>query len=127
MESWHVFLVDDEKDIREVVQEYLEAFGHRVDALASGKEALDRLAEQRRPYDIALIDWKMPGIPGSAVIQDLARRAPEVPILVSTGLVEHVSLPLVPSPLGIIRKPFSLRELVREMRRMLDNQPNRPS
>lgn len=125
MESWYVFLVDDEKDIREVVQEYLEGLGHRVDALASGKEALDRLSERKRPYDVALIDWKMPGISGSAVIQDLARRSPEVPIIVATGLVEHVSLPLVPSPLSIIRKPFSLRELVREMGRMLAN-PSAP-
>jgi PAS domain S-box-containing protein len=59
-------VVDDNPSAREILCELLRALGLGVGAAASGEEALDavRRAEGDRPFDIVLLDWKMPGLDG---------------------------------------------------------------
>ena len=57
-----VLLVDDERDIREVVGAMLDAVGLVVEAATSAEEALERLRASR--YDLLLLDWNLPGMTG---------------------------------------------------------------
>ena len=66
MATLRLLVVDDEPEIREVVCEYLEGIGHHVDAAGSGKQAIEALAGTLLPYDVAIVDWTMPGIAGRA-------------------------------------------------------------
>src|SRR6185503_16574647 len=61
-----VLVVDDNASAREILQEPLGALASRVDAVASGKEAIARIQERDAtdPYDIVFMDWKMPGMDG---------------------------------------------------------------
>jgi CheY-like chemotaxis protein len=113
MPVWNILVVDDEREIRDVIAEYLEALGHRVTAVSSGKEALEDLASERANYDVALVDWSMPGISGRDVIRDIARRTPKTVVLITTGYmpagmeVRHIE----GIDAHVLHKPFSLSDL----------------
>ncbi len=61
-----VLIVDDNETAREILQEPLCALTLRVDAVASGREALAAIKAQDAsvPYDIVFMDWRMPGMDG---------------------------------------------------------------
>ncbi len=62
-----VLIVDDNETAREILQEPLCALTRRVDAVASGREALAAIKAQEEasaPYDIVFMDWRMPGMDG---------------------------------------------------------------
>ncbi len=59
-------VVDDNPSAREILSELLRALGLNVGAVASGEEAIDavRRADGDHPFDLVLLDWKMPGLDG---------------------------------------------------------------
>jgi len=61
-----VLVVDDNPTAREILQEPLETIASRVDAVASGKEAIAAIQKHDTtgPYDIVFMDWRMPGMDG---------------------------------------------------------------
>ncbi len=61
-----VLVVDDNPAAREILQEPLSTIAARVDAVASGKEAIAAVQRQNatEPYDIVFMDWRMPGLDG---------------------------------------------------------------
>ena len=61
-----VLVADDNAASREIIQEIFATFAIQVDLAASGSEALSllRAAGQDRPYDLAILDWRMPGLDG---------------------------------------------------------------
>ena len=69
-----ILIVDDEAEIRDALTEILVGARHRVVAVASGREALERMASER--YDAILTDIRMPDIDGRALYQEIARRWP---------------------------------------------------
>ena len=83
--SWRasVLVVDDEKAIRDSLRMILEFEDYRVDEAADGDAALRRVAE-RQP-DAVLLDIKMPGLDGLAVLRMLRERGHDVPVLMITG------------------------------------------
>lgn len=61
-----VLVVDDNPAAREILQEPLSAVASRVDAVATGKEAIAAIQQHDAadPYDIVFMDWRMPGMDG---------------------------------------------------------------
>jgi signal transduction histidine kinase/CheY-like chemotaxis protein len=69
-------VVDDNRCAREQVLGMLDALGMHADAVAGGDEALERLVladADRTPYDLVLLDWKMPGMNGLECAERLRR------------------------------------------------------
>ena len=116
MSTWRVLIVDDEAEIRDVLSEYLEGRGHHVDTVASGRDAIQALETTPVPYDIALVDWTMPGISGRDVLAEIARRSPMTRLLVATGKVEGVQLPgAAGTAIRVLHKPFTFRDMIAAM------------
>ena len=81
-----VLIVDDNATNREILHNQVIAWKMRNGSVASGEEALRRLraaSEERDPYDVAIIDWHMPGMDGI----ELARTIRENPALSGTRLL----------------------------------------
>ena len=113
MASWRVLIVDDESDIRDVVSEFLESVGHHVDSVASGREAILRIGTSPVPYDVALVDWTMPGISGRDVLAEIARTSPTTRLVIATGKVDPLQLPGgAVAEIPLLAKPFTFRELL---------------
>ncbi|MBN2505211.1 MAG: response regulator [Verrucomicrobia bacterium] len=70
-----VLVVDDNPAAREILQEALSTVTSRVDAVASGREAIAAIEQQDAgdPYDIVFMDWRMPGLDGVQTSRHLKR------------------------------------------------------
>ena len=106
-----IIIVEDEVAVRDILAEYLSRFGYTIDVLGTGREAIDQL--QKRHYDVAVIDWKLPGITGRDVILELLSSSPGTRILATSGQITHRlrHLAASESQVQIVAKPFSLRQL----------------
>ena len=87
-----VLVVDDNPTARAVLGELVASFGWRADACASGAEAiaaLERATADGRPYDIVLMDWKMPEMDGiettRRIREDGQVRAPVIIVVSAFG------------------------------------------
>jgi len=68
-------VVDDEVEVRETLAEILTSSGHRVVTAASGREALERMEQER--FDVILTDIRMPDLDGRALYREIQQRWPE--------------------------------------------------
>ncbi|MEJ1394140.1 MAG: response regulator [Candidatus Sedimenticola sp. (ex Thyasira tokunagai)] len=69
-----VLVVDDNDTAREILQHLLEHFGLDVDCTDTGEKGLDLIKaadDAGAPYDLAIIDWKMPGLDGLETVRTL--------------------------------------------------------
>ena len=64
--SLKALVVDDNAAARDVLEEQLRAIGAEIEQVASGTEAIDAVkrADADRPFDVILLDWRMPGLDG---------------------------------------------------------------
>jgi two-component system NtrC family sensor kinase len=62
-----VLVIDDEESILQMVREALMPRGYEVDIASDGASGLQRMSEKQ--YDVALCDWKMPGLNGQQVYE----------------------------------------------------------
>lgn len=107
----NVLIVEDEKDIRDIVGLYLLQAGFHVSYAKDGFEGLEKLGESMP--DIVVLDVMMPGISGFDVLRDL-RRISDIPVIMLTAKQEEVDR-LHGFDLGAddyVPKPFSPKELV---------------
>jgi CheY-like chemotaxis protein len=78
-----VLVVDDDRDVRDVLSEMLITAGHEVRVAEDGADALKQFAGGR--FDIVFTDLGMPGISGWQVVEQIKRDAPELPVVMVTG------------------------------------------
>jgi two-component system alkaline phosphatase synthesis response regulator PhoP len=110
----HILIVEDDRDIAELIRHYLVKAGHTADVLSSGTDVLPRL-RSRRP-DLLVLDLMLPGQHGLEICQAL-RREPataDLPVIVVTARAEE-SDRVAGLELGAddyLTKPFSPKELV---------------
>lgn len=126
MDTRTILVVDDEQNIRDIVEAYLEKDGYRVLQAADGLEALDIF--QYETIDLMLLDIMMPGKTGIEVCEQV-RLTSDIPIIMLTAKVEEgdVITGLRQGADDYIKKPFSVRELVVRvetlLRRVSKDQP----
>src|SRR5436305_10953355 len=83
--SLSILVVDDERDLREMLTRSFSREGHRVAAVADGRTAIDRATSEE--YDIVLLDVALGAGPdGYEVCRTLRSRRNVVPIIMLTGL-----------------------------------------
>lgn len=81
-----ILLVDDDPLVRNVIAEEIREAGHQVVPVKNGPEALAALAKDS--FDIALIDYAMPGMMGVEVANRARAAQPKLPIAILTGYGE---------------------------------------
>jgi len=114
----HILVVDDEPDIRETLQDYLELHGYRV-TQADGGAAL-RAAVAEDEVDLVLLDINMPGEDGLSLARFL-REQTSIPVVMLTAAGEVVDR-IVGLEMGAddyLAKPVDLRELLARMKAVL--------
>jgi DNA-binding response OmpR family regulator len=111
MAKERILVVDDERNIVELAQMYLEQAGYSVQSASDGQEALTR-ARHMRPA-LVILDLMLPGLDGWEVCRRL-RAESNVPIIMLTARGDDVDR-IVGLELGAddyVTKPFNPRELV---------------
>ncbi len=116
-----ILVVDDEPDIRLVLQARLEAAGYNVETAATGLEALNRIRTQ--PPDLVILDLMLPGMDGFAVCALLKRdqRFSRIPIIILSARSQPQDKK-TGTDLGAdayLTKPFQSKELLETITRLL--------
>jgi len=78
-----ILVVDDELHVRILYSRVLEKEGYKVDCVASGGEALEKLAAES--FDLVVTDLKMNGVDGLEVVKQGKVVSPKVPFILISG------------------------------------------
>ena len=81
-----VLIVDDEPLVRRAVRGILERGGYTVLESVDGVDGLDTFTQEREKIDLVLLDQSMPGLSGDQVLLKLMELAPQVPVVLLSGL-----------------------------------------
>jgi two-component system, OmpR family, response regulator len=121
----HLVIVDDDREIRTLLSQYLDKHDFRTTAVAEGKE-MRRVMERSR-VDLVVLDLMLPGEDGLAICRELRTRS-QVPIIMLTARGEDVDR-IVGLELGAddyVPKPFNPRELLGRIRAVLRRAAHAP-
>lgn len=119
-ERSRVLVVDDQEEVRRVLAETLTAWEHQVTAVGSGPEALECLKHQL--FDAALVDIRMPGMDGLALLREIKRHDPSIEVVMITGHPEVSTAvqALKDGAYDYLTKPFNPDEARRLLDRTLE-------
>lgn len=118
-----ILIVDDQREVREMLADALTAHGYDVEQASSGRQALDRLAAGEST-DLILTDLGMPDMTGWEIAEAIRRRWPDLPVGLVTGwgARSEGTLEQRRSVAFIIAKPFTIDALLSTIARV----PRRP-
>jgi DNA-binding response OmpR family regulator len=107
-----ILIVEDERPLREGLQDLLAAAGHEPVPAADGPTGLALATEE--PFDLVLLDLMLPGMDGLEVCRNLRQARPEVPILMLTarGSEDDKVAGFEAGADDYVAKPFGVRELL---------------
>lgn len=113
-----ILIADDDADLAENCSMMLESHGYDVSVVASGMEALAKIAEQAP--ELLISDCCMPGMSGPQLCDELKARpaGKDFPILLMSGSMKCQVAPRSSFD-AFLRKPFMAEELVAEVRKLL--------
>jgi two-component system OmpR family response regulator len=124
-ESRHILIVDDDREIRTLLGDYLQKNGYRATAVADGKTM--RRALEQSHFDLIVLDLMLPGEDGLKLTREL-RAHSQIPIIMLTALGEEIDR-VVGLEVGAddyLSKPFSPRELVGRIKAILRRTAHMP-
>ena len=108
-----ILVVEDDKDMRDFIQEVLSEKGYAVTTATNGKEALERFNE--RPFPIIVSDLKMPVMDGITLLETINKRdalKPFVILITAFGDIDDAIQLINRGAYDYIIKPFKLEQLL---------------
>jgi len=122
MKPVRVLVIDDESVICDACRLVLGEKGHGVDHCLTGTAGLQAI--EREPYDLILLDMKLPDIDGTEILKRVSEKTPAPCVIVMTGY-STLSNALQAMKLGAadyLAKPFTDDELVEAVEKSFANQ-----
>jgi two-component system, cell cycle sensor histidine kinase and response regulator CckA len=120
-----LLLVEDNDAVRGLMSRVLESSGYALVEAASPREALELAATTKEPIDLLVTDVVMPGMNGRQLSNMLREERPDLPVLYISGYTDEamISRGLLPPGTAFLQKPFSVDQLQRALREILDSRP----
>jgi two-component system, cell cycle sensor histidine kinase and response regulator CckA len=117
-----VLLVEDEAALRQPAREFLSSKGYTVIEATDGDDALRIAKNYTGRIDLMITDVIMPHMGGAQLAETLAEKRPQMKVLFVSGYAENTILGHGPIDVmtQFLQKPFSLEELARKIRTVLD-------
>ncbi len=110
-ENFRILVVDDNRGLREILEEYLKGEGDSVEGADNGREALEK--QKQHSYDLIITDLNMPELPGMELIKTIKQENDVTEFVIITGYasmdtaIEAVRI----GAFDYIVKPFRMEEL----------------
>ncbi len=108
----NLFIVDDDRDLRDTLADAFINVGHRVTTAGDGLQALEMFKHGK--FDIAIVDVELPGMNGFDLTREIKQLRPEFPVVLITGY-SHLYRPQDVLSLDVeafLRKPINIPELI---------------
>jgi two-component system phosphate regulon response regulator PhoB len=121
--SSKVLVVEDERDVRDLITLHIKREGYEVEAVETGGQALQSL--QSKSYDLVVLDWMLPEVSGLEICKKIAGA---IPILMVTAKAEpaDIVLGLEMGADDYVTKPFEIPVLVARVRALLRRKMQKP-
>jgi DNA-binding NtrC family response regulator len=116
-EKMSIMVVDDEEIVRESLFYWFKKYGHVVETVSSGFEALDKLEKQ--PFQLLFVDIKMPGMDGIELLEKVKTEYPDTIVIIITayGSIESAVKAMRIGASDYLLKPFKPDQLALVMER----------
>ena len=111
-----ILLIEDEKDIRDLILLHLKREGYEVNSVENGEEALALF--ERHSYDLVILDWMLPRLSGLEICKKINRK---IPVLMVTARADtsDIVLGLEVGADDYLTKPFDIPVLLARIRALL--------
>ncbi|WP_425284904.1 ATP-binding protein [Methylobacterium pseudosasicola] len=113
-----VLVVEDNVEVGQFATQILQDLGYETVWAANAEAALDLLGRDGGGFEVVFSDVVMPGMGGLALAQELARRLPDLPVLLTSGY-SHVLAQEGTHGFELLHKPYSADQLGRVLSRVV--------
>ncbi len=115
-----ILIVDDEASVGQFLSIMLEREGYQVDAVLSGKEALEKIAQD--PPHVVLADLRMPEMDGIELLTRIKEEDPRIAVIIMTayGSLESAVEAMRKGAFDYVMKPFQIEEIKLVIKRALE-------
>jgi DNA-binding response OmpR family regulator len=112
---YHILVIDDEKEILDIIKIILSKAGYKVETALDGQKGIKKLDNSQ--FDLVITDINMPGLDGRKVVEYIRNSdRPFTPIIGVSGtpwLLENIPFD------AVFTKPFPLKDLVNSIRHLI--------
>ncbi len=117
----NIMVVDDEEIVRSSLTSWLEEDGYDVEAVESGKKALERLPA--KSWNLMLVDLKMPGMDGLQLMEEVRKTHPEMLVIIMTAYatVDTAVKAMKQGAYDYFVKPFNPDDISITIRKIVDH------
>jgi len=117
-----ILVVDDQEGIRNLVRDVLQSSGYTVLIAVDGEDALRVASDYKEPIHLLFTDVVMPKMGGKELALHLVQKRPDLKILFMSAYSHE---PLIRSKIDfvVLRKPFTLNQLLTTLRTVLNSSP----
>ena len=117
-----ILLAEDDQHVLNIMTSILQQFGYKVIAAATGEAALELFREASGRIDLAMLDAILPGISGAELHDEFIRLRPDARIILTSGYTPELltAKGLTRTGVPFIAKPVSPRDLLRQIRKVLE-------
>lgn len=115
-----VLIIDDEKNIRQLLLEIFELSHYEVDTSKDGESGL--LQFDKKKYDLVFIDKRMPGLSGEEVLLKMREKDANVPIYIISAFQtsDEIQVLVKENLTGVLMKPFTIEQVMKIARKHLE-------
>lgn len=113
----HILLVDDDRTVRDALNDVLVGEGYQVILSEDGQQALDIV--RQTSIDLVLLDLNMPVKNGWDTFEQLTREYPIIPIIIVTARPNQLFTALSAGVAALLEKPMDIPTLLRTMEKLL--------
>jgi two-component system NtrC family response regulator len=112
MQKVNILVVEDDRSQRELLRDFLRDEGYEASEAENGNQALEMI--KAHFFDLLLLDYKMPGMDGMAVLEAVKRINPEIDVIMMTayGTIDRAVMAMKAGAADYITKPVELEELL---------------
>ena len=114
-----IILAEDDESMRGFLERALSRAGYEVTSFANGRDAYERL--RKEPFTLLLTDIVMPQMDGIELARLASELDPDLKIMFITGFAAVTLNSETPKDARVLSKPFHLKDLVREVDKMLNS------
>lgn len=120
-DSKKILVIDDERNIRELIEEILSESGYQVVMAINGQDGIDLFKKERGQFDLVILDIIMPELDGKDCYYKIKEINPRIKVLLTSGYSKsNVKDELLRNGVdAYVRKPFNVDVLLMAVKRML--------